>query len=81
MAVPTFDTTLAVHMTVNTTEPKGPHREGAGSIGTAGALRFALKFLSSLCRDYDADAIRLQNRGARVPCSSVSLILACAREQ
>src|SRR5271154_2800353 len=28
MAVPTFDKTLAVHMTVNATEPKAPQRDG-----------------------------------------------------
>ena len=74
IAVPTFDNTLAVHMTVNTTEPKGPRREGAGSIGTAGALRFVSKFLSSLCRDYDADATRHQI-AERAPTSAFLSVL------
>jgi hypothetical protein len=35
MAVPTFDKTLAVHMTVNATEPKAPQREGVGCVAMA----------------------------------------------
>jgi NAD(P)-dependent dehydrogenase (short-subunit alcohol dehydrogenase family) len=46
MAVPTFDKTLAVHMTVNATEPKAPQREGAGPATVAEGLGFALKFVS-----------------------------------
>ena len=50
MAVPTFDMTLAVHMTVNTTWLKGPHREGTGWVGAAEELRFALTLVSSAQR-------------------------------
>src|SRR5271157_357333 len=46
MAVPTFDMTLAVHMTVNATWLKGPHREGTGWVGAAEELRFALTLVS-----------------------------------
>src|SRR5271157_1680913 len=48
MAVPTFDITLAVQITVNATEPKAPHREGAGCAGAAGEFRSELKLPSSL---------------------------------
>src|SRR5271165_3881007 len=50
MAVPTFDMTLAVHMTVNVTWLKGPHREGTGWVGAAEELRFALTLVSSAQR-------------------------------
>jgi hypothetical protein len=50
MAVPTFDRRLAVHMTVNATEPKAPQREGAGPATAAEGLWFALKFVYSLDR-------------------------------
>jgi hypothetical protein len=48
MAVPTFDKTLAVHMTVNATEPNAPQREGADSAIVAEGFWFALKFVYSL---------------------------------
>jgi hypothetical protein len=41
IAVPTFETKLAVHITVNARCPNGPHREGAGSVGTAAVFRSA----------------------------------------
>jgi hypothetical protein len=47
MAVPTFDTTLALHMTVNATEPKAPQREEAGSATVAEEFGFAVKIVSS----------------------------------
>jgi hypothetical protein len=47
MAVPTFDITLAVQMTVNATELNAPQREGAGSATVAEELWFALKIASS----------------------------------
>ena len=50
MAVPTFDKTLAVHMTVNATEPKAPQREGAGPATVAEGLWFALKFVCPALR-------------------------------
>ena len=50
IAVPTFETTLAVHMTVKATEPKAPQREGAGPATAAEGLWFALKFVYSLDR-------------------------------
>ena len=50
MAVPTFDRTLAVHMTVNATEPKAPQREGAGPATVADGFWFALKFVYFLGR-------------------------------
>ena len=46
MAVPTFDMTLAVHMSVNATWLKVPHREGTGWVGAAEELRFALTLVS-----------------------------------
>ena len=48
MAVPTFDKTLAVHMTVNATEPKAPQREGAGCVAIAEGFWSALKLVYSL---------------------------------
>jgi hypothetical protein len=39
IAVPTFETKLAVHITVNARCPNGPHREGAGSVGAAAVVR------------------------------------------
>src|SRR5271156_328140 len=48
MAVPTFDKTLAVHMTVNAREPKAPQREGADSATVAEGFWFALKFVHYL---------------------------------
>src|SRR5271169_2774359 len=50
MAVPTFDKTLAVHMTVNATEPKAPQRDGADSATVAEGFWFALKFVHYLGR-------------------------------
>src|SRR5271166_627985 len=50
MAVPTFDMTLAVHMSVNATWLKVPHREGTGWVGAAEELRFALTLVSSAQR-------------------------------
>ncbi len=47
MAVPTFDRTLAVHMTVNATELNAPHREGAGCAGAADEVRSSFKLPSS----------------------------------
>ena len=47
MAVPTFDRTLAVHMTVNAIEPKAPQREGAGCATLAERFWFALKVIYS----------------------------------
>jgi hypothetical protein len=41
IAVPTFETKLAVHITVNARCPNGPHREGAGSVGAAAVVRSA----------------------------------------
>jgi hypothetical protein len=43
IAVPTFETRLAVHITVNARWLNGPHREGAGSVGAAAVVRSALK--------------------------------------
>jgi hypothetical protein len=48
MAVPTFDKTLAVHITVNATEPKAPQREGAGCVAIAEGFWSALKLVYSL---------------------------------
>src|SRR5277367_3608248 len=45
MAVPTFDKTLAVHMTVNATEPNAPQREDSGRI--VEGFWFAPKFVCS----------------------------------
>ena len=42
IAVPTFETRLAVHITVNARWLNGPHREGAGSVGAAAVVRSAL---------------------------------------
>ena len=50
MAVPTFDRTLVVHMTVNATEPNAPQREGAGPATVVEGLWFALKFVYFLGR-------------------------------
>ena len=36
IAVPTFETKLAVHITVNARCPNGPHREGAGVVRRRG---------------------------------------------
>ena len=47
IAVPTFDKTLAAHMTVNATEPKAPQREGAGCATIAEGFWSALKFVYS----------------------------------
>jgi hypothetical protein len=46
IAVPTFETRLAAHITVNVRWPNGPHREGAGSVGAAAVVRSALKRIS-----------------------------------
>jgi hypothetical protein len=46
IAVPTFETRLAVHTTVNARWLNDPHREGAGSVGTAAVVRSALKQIS-----------------------------------
>src|SRR5580700_1319535 len=43
IAVPTFETRLAVHITVNARWLNGPHREGAGAVGAAAVIRSALK--------------------------------------
>src|SRR5271170_5676657 len=43
IAVPTFETRLAVHITLNARWLNGPHREGAGSVGAATVVRSALK--------------------------------------
>jgi hypothetical protein len=42
-----LDKTLAVHMTVNATEPKAPQREGAGCALIAEGFWSALKFAYS----------------------------------
>jgi hypothetical protein len=47
IAVPTFETRLAVQMTVNAAWLNGPQREGAGSVGAAAAVRSALKLFST----------------------------------
>jgi hypothetical protein len=39
IAVPTFETKLAVHITVKARCPNGPHREGAGSVDAAAVVR------------------------------------------
>jgi hypothetical protein len=46
IAVPTFETKLAVHITVNARCPNGPHREGVGAAGAAAVVRSALKRIS-----------------------------------
>jgi hypothetical protein len=46
IAVPTFETKLAVHITVNARCPNGPHREGAGSVGAAAVVVSAPKRIS-----------------------------------
>ena len=46
IAVPTFETRLAVHITVNARWLNGPHREGAGVVGAAAVVRSALKRIS-----------------------------------
>jgi hypothetical protein len=46
-AVPTFDRTLAVHMTVNATELNAPQREGAGAVTVGEELGFVFRFVSS----------------------------------
>jgi hypothetical protein len=43
IAVPTFETRLAIHITVNARWLNGPHPEGAGSVGAAAVVRSALK--------------------------------------
>ncbi len=43
MAVPTFDRTLAVQMTVKATELKAPQREGVGGTAVTEELGFARK--------------------------------------
>ena len=57
MAVPTFDRTLAVQMTVKATEPKAPRREGAGRVGAAALSGFALKLVSSTQRHRTSNAL------------------------
>ena len=47
IAVPTFDRTLAVQITVNATELNAPQREGAGWAEPVDVVRSALKFVSS----------------------------------
>ena len=47
IAVPTFDRTLAVQITVNVTELNAPQREGAGWAEPVDVVRSALKFVSS----------------------------------
>jgi hypothetical protein len=39
IAVPTFETRLAVHITVNARWLNGPHRERAGAVGAAAVVR------------------------------------------
>src|ERR1700727_2316784 len=46
IAVPTFETKLAVHITVKARCPNGPHREGAGSAGAAVVVRSEPKRIS-----------------------------------
>src|ERR1700729_149697 len=41
IAVPTFETVLAVHITVNARWLNGPHREGVGAAGAAAVVRSA----------------------------------------
>jgi len=53
IAVPTFETKLAVHITVNARCPNGPHREGVGAAGAAAVVRSAPK--------------RISRRGIRAP--------------
>ena len=43
IAVPTFDRTLAVQITVKATELNAPQREGVGGAAVAEELGFALK--------------------------------------
>ena len=53
IAVPTFETKLAVHITVNARWLNGPHREGVGAAGAAAVVRSAPK--------------RISRRGIRAP--------------
>jgi hypothetical protein len=46
IAVPTFETRLAVHITVNARWLNGPHREGAGAAGAAAVVRSEPKRIS-----------------------------------
>jgi hypothetical protein len=46
IAVPTFETRLAVHITVNARWLNGPHREGAGTVGAVTVVKSALKRIS-----------------------------------
>src|SRR5271165_1411308 len=66
MAVPTFDRALAVHITVNATEPKAPQREGAGCVGAADEVGSALKFISSggpsPCADLPSTSVSERHR-------------------
>jgi hypothetical protein len=62
MAVPTFDKTLAVHMTVNARELKAPQREEADSTTVAEGFWFALKLVYSLALRLAPDVARRQRR-------------------
>src|ERR1700722_10370059 len=61
IAVPTFETKLAVHITVNARCPNGPHREGAGSVVAAASVRSEPK--------------RISRRKIRAPQSDLSIYL------
>ena len=66
MAVPTFDRTLAVQMTVNATELNAPHREGAGWVGAAELLGFVLKLV------YSTQGVRPGKAPLQAVCQSIS---------
>ena len=76
IAVPTFETMLAVHMIVNAVWPNAPHREGVRSVDVAVEFKLALKLFSErLARAPGASERRLR----RLVCQSavkVSLFLA-----
>jgi hypothetical protein len=46
IAVPTFETKLAVHITVNAKWLNGPHREGVGAAGAAAVVTSEPKRIS-----------------------------------
>ena len=65
IAVPTFETKLAVHITVNARCPNGPHREGAGSVVAAASVRSEPKRISR--RKIRAPQKRLVNLSGATP--------------
>jgi hypothetical protein len=50
IAVPTFETMLAVQMIVKAAWPNAPHREGVTSVDVAVEFKFALKLFSAARR-------------------------------